>query len=54
MAPGGELVTLLLGVDAEPGLADDITAYLADEHRHVEVTVYDGGQRHYPVLIGVE
>ncbi|GAA4676778.1 DAK2 domain-containing protein [Phytohabitans rumicis] len=51
---GGELVTLLLGAEAPAGLADDLCAHLSEAWPFVEVQVYDGGQPHYPLLVGVE
>ncbi len=56
LSAGGELVTLVCGDDPFPGrpVADAVRRHL---HRHrldVEVVVYDGGQSHYPLLIGVE
>jgi DAK2 domain fusion protein YloV len=54
LGTGGELVTLLIGADADPSIAEAVTAHLAEHHHAVEVTVYDGGQQLYPVLIGVE
>ena len=51
---GGELVTLVLGADAEPGFADEITAWLQSTHRHTETTVHAGGQPLWPIIIGVE
>jgi len=47
---GGELVTLVTGLDAPPGLGEVV----ASELPHVEVTVVVGGQPTYPLLIGVE
>ena len=46
-----ELVTVLLGADAEEPLADRLTAHLPSA---VEVLVLRGGQPHYPVLLGAE
>ncbi|HYT10925.1 MAG TPA: DAK2 domain-containing protein [Mycobacteriales bacterium] len=54
LSGGGELVTLVLGADAEPDLAGVLEHRLAREHPGVEVTVYAGGQPDAPVLIGVE
>ena len=51
---GGELVTLLLGVAAPAGLADDLTAHITAEFPGVEVVTYDGGQAADLVQIGVE
>lgn len=53
MAGGGELVTLVGGVDG-----DDLVAQLQRrveaEHPGVDVIVYDGGQERYPLLLSVE
>ncbi|MBE1487788.1 DAK2 domain-containing protein [Plantactinospora soyae] len=51
---GGELVTLLLGVDAPDGLAETVRAHLARRWPFVEVHHYSGGQPFYPLLVGVE
>ena len=51
---GGELVTAIIGADAESGLGALLTRHLAGTRPEVEVSVYDGGQPHYPLLIGVE
>jgi DAK2 domain fusion protein YloV len=49
-----ELVTLLTGADAPPGLADALTGHVRDKWPFVEVHAYEGGQQHYPLLVGVE
>jgi DAK2 domain fusion protein YloV len=49
-----ELVTLLTGCDAPEGLADGLAGYLAVKWPGVEVHTYNGGQLHYPLLVGVE
>jgi len=54
LAGGGELVTVVLGMDAPPGLGPALEEHLRRSHREVEVGVFDGGQEHYPVLLGVE
>jgi DAK2 domain fusion protein YloV len=54
LSSGGELVTVVAGTDAPPGLADDVARWVGREHRDVEVTLVDGGQPHYPLLLGVE
>jgi uncharacterized protein len=50
---GGELVTVVAGMDGRE-LADRCAAHLSTEHPTVDVVVYDGGQRRYPLLVGVE
>jgi dihydroxyacetone kinase-like predicted kinase len=56
LAAGGELVTLVCSDDPFPGrpLADVVRRHLHQTRLDVEVVVYDGGQAHYPLLIGVE
>jgi DAK2 domain fusion protein YloV len=54
LAGGGELVTVVAGKDAEDGLGERLTAYVERNHPVVEVVAYEGGQPHYPVLLGVE
>ena len=51
---GGELVTLLIGADAPAGLAEALGAYTRTRWPFVEAHAYDGGQPHYPLLVGVE
>ncbi|TDD68549.1 DAK2 domain-containing protein [Actinomadura rubrisoli] len=54
LSGGGELVTLIAGTYAPPGLAAALEDHLRERHPDVEVGVYDGGQERYPLLIGVE
>jgi dihydroxyacetone kinase-like predicted kinase len=54
LAVGGELVTLVKGEDADSSLVDIVTARLQRARPDVEVVAYDGGQPHYPLLVGVE
>ncbi|HEY7226126.1 MAG TPA: DAK2 domain-containing protein [Micromonosporaceae bacterium] len=51
---GGELVTMVLGASAPAGLGDQLAAHLHHTWPFAEVRVYDGGQPHYPLLVGVE
>ncbi|KAB1912553.1 DAK2 domain-containing protein [Micromonospora sp. AMSO31t] len=51
---GGELVTLLCGADAPAGLADRVREHVERSWPFVEVQAYEGGQPHYPLLLGVE
>jgi uncharacterized protein len=53
LAPGGELVTLVAGVDGAD-LARRTAAALGSERPELEVVVLDGGQPLYPLLVGVE
>lgn len=56
LAGGGELVTMLCAEDPVPGrpLASLVRDHLHRTRLDVEVVVYDGGQTHYPLLVGVE
>jgi dihydroxyacetone kinase-like predicted kinase len=54
LSGGGELVTLVVGVGGHEPLARAVAAHLRTRHRDVEITVLNGGQPRYPLLIGVE
>ncbi len=54
LAGGGELVTVVTGADAPAGAAERLRTSVEHAHPAVEVVVYDGGQPHYPLLVGVE
>jgi uncharacterized protein len=54
LSGGGELVTLVTGADADPALAARAVDHVQRAYRGVDTTVYEGGQRRYPLLIGVE
>lgn len=51
---GGELVTIVTGADAPDGTCERLTEWVEKGHPAVEVVGYDGGQPHYPLLLGVE
>ncbi len=51
---GGELVTLVRGQGGGDDLAERCAAYVEEHHPAVDVTVYEGGQDRYPLLVGVE
>ncbi|MHB1164964.1 MAG: DAK2 domain-containing protein [Candidatus Nanopelagicales bacterium] len=51
---GGELVTLVAGADAGPDLTHDLPQWLAGRYPLVEITVYEGGQPLWPLILGVE
>jgi uncharacterized protein len=53
LAGGGELVTIVAG-EGGADVAARAAAYVETAHPHVDVTVYDGGQGRYPVLVSVE
>jgi DAK2 domain fusion protein YloV len=54
LASGGELVTVVAGVDAPDGLLEAVVHEARHEQHGVEVSLIDGGQAVYPVLLGVE
>ena len=54
LAAGGELVTVVVGEGAPEGLGDALAGRVAAAYPLVEAEVHDGGQPHYPVLLGVE
>ncbi len=54
LAPGAEIVTLVLGRGAPEGAGERLRAYVVARHAGVEVVVVDGGQERVPILIGAE
>jgi DAK2 domain fusion protein YloV len=52
LSGGGELVTLMEGAGAEPGLAQRVADHIGQASPGLEVVCYDGGP--VPLLIGVE
>lgn len=54
LAPGGELVTLVSGEDADPDVVGSVVTWLERTHPGVDVVSIDGGQPRYPLLLGVE
>ncbi|GAA4129380.1 DAK2 domain-containing protein [Nocardioides fonticola] len=55
LGPGGELVTIVAGGgEADRELAERCAAWVEAEYPVVDVTVYDGGQERYPLLVSVE
>ncbi|NUP52047.1 MAG: dihydroxyacetone kinase, partial [Catenulispora sp.] len=54
LSVGGEMVTLVVGAGAEPGVPEAVADRLRELHPVVDVVVYEGGQTGYPLLIGVE
>jgi DAK2 domain fusion protein YloV len=54
LALGGELVTVLSGADAPPGVAEELAEQLRVEHPEVELTSYASGQAEAVLLMGVE
>lgn len=54
LSAGGELATVVTGLDAEPALVDGVLEHLRRRHPTVEPVVYDGGQPLWPLIVGVE
>lgn len=51
---GGELLTLVSGAGAPPGLVDGVVERVARSRPALEVLTYDGGQPDHPLLVGAE
>ena len=51
---GGELVTVVTGADAPDGAGQRLVEHVERLRSAVEVVAYEGGQPHYPLLLGVE
>jgi len=54
LGAGGELVTVLTGSQAEPGLGELLVEHVATEHRGVELVVYPGWLAGVVLVLGVE
>jgi DAK2 domain fusion protein YloV len=54
LSGGGELVTVVRGVEADDALLRAVREHLRRRYREVEVAVIDGGQERYVLLLGVE
>jgi dihydroxyacetone kinase-like predicted kinase len=54
LAPGSEIVTVVLGGGAPEGAGDRLRAYVEGRQPGVEVVVVDGGSDRVPVLLGAE
>jgi dihydroxyacetone kinase-like predicted kinase len=54
LSSGGELLTVVSGADAPPGLVQAVSAAARAERRDIEVSRIHGGQLVYTVLLGVE
>jgi DAK2 domain fusion protein YloV len=51
---GAELMTILVGAGAPAGVGDVIAGHVHDRAPLTDVTVYEGGQPDFPLIIGVE
>jgi dihydroxyacetone kinase-like predicted kinase len=54
LSTGGDLVTVVTGLDCDDDLVDDLGRWLRKAHPGVEVLVYEGGQPLWPLIVGVE
>lgn len=54
LSGGGELVTVVRGGEADDALVAAVRDHLRRQYRGLEVTVLDGGQERYVLLLGVE
>ena len=54
LAGGGELLTVVSGVGAGPELSALVAQSARTSHPDLEVSIIDGGQATYPLLLGVE
>jgi len=54
LADGGELLTVVHGVGGGPEISAVVAASARESHPGVEVSIIDGGQATYPLLLGVE
>ncbi len=54
LSRGGELVTVLLGVDAHEDVGDRLRANIRTGHPGLDIEIIDAGQPLWPVIIGVE
>ncbi|MDN5857050.1 MAG: DAK2 domain-containing protein [Pseudonocardia sp.] len=54
LTAGGEIVTALLGADADEALGEGLALDLRRTHPEVDVVVQRGGQTDFPLVLGVE
>jgi DAK2 domain fusion protein YloV len=54
LSTGGELVTLVHGDELDAAGAEAVARAARRAHHGVEVTVYEGGQPYWPLILGVE
>src|ERR1019366_1775913 len=54
LADGGELLTVVSGAGVGPELAAEVAQAARAGRRDLEVSIIDGGQATYPLLLGVE
>ena len=54
ISDGGELLTIITGIDASTTQTEHITTWVAQQHPDITVEVHHGDQPLYPYLFGVE
>ncbi len=54
VAGGGELITIVSGVDADPTEVEMLIAWLESSNPGLDVVHHDGGQPLWPIIVGVE
>ena len=54
VSAGGELLTLVYGIDADDDLVADLITRVRERFRTIDVEVVDGAQARYPLLLGLE
>jgi uncharacterized protein len=54
ISAGGELLTLVRGIDADDDLVTDLRTQVRQRFHTLDVEVVDGGQPRYPLLLGLE
>jgi dihydroxyacetone kinase-like predicted kinase len=54
LSAGGELLTLIRGLDADENLPPDLAARVRQMSHGLDIEILDGGQPGYPLLLGVE
>jgi DAK2 domain fusion protein YloV len=54
LTAGGEIVTALLGAEADESLGEGLAIDLRRSHPEVDVVVHRGGQTDFPLVLGVE
>jgi dihydroxyacetone kinase-like predicted kinase len=54
ISDGGELLTIITGIDASTTQTEHITTWVSQQHPDITVEVHHGDQPLYPYLFGVE
>jgi dihydroxyacetone kinase-like predicted kinase len=54
VSAGGELLTLVYGIDADDDLVSDLSTRVRKRFGTLDVEVVDGAQARYPLLLGLE